>query len=207
MIASGFAVLVQFFIFLMIGILLYTYYEGVKPEQLGVTQADAVFPKFIIEEMPSIIKGFILAALFAAAMSTLSSSVSSLASASVLDIYIPFAGKGKSDAELLKISRLVTLGWGVVLILTAFAFIRLQGTVVETALGIASYTYGGLLGTLILGLKFKQVSQTDAIVAFVTSLVVMAIVIATVQIAWPLYTVIGSTTAVLAGLISNKVKS
>jgi len=207
MIASGFAVLVQFFIFLMIGILLYTYYQGVKPEQLGVTQADAIFPKFIIEEMPSIIKGFILAALFAAAMSTLSSSVSSLASASVFDIYIPFAGKGKSDAELLKISRLVTLGWGVVLILTAFAFIPLQGTVVETALGIASYTYGGLLGTLILGLKFKQVSQTDAIVAFVTSLVVMAIVIATIQIAWPLYTVIGSTTAVLAGLISNKVKS
>ena len=207
MIASGFAVLVQFFIFLMIGILLYTYYEGVKPEQLGVTQADAVFPKFIIEEMPSIIKGFILAALFAAAMSTLSSSVSSLASASVLDIYIPFAGKGKSDAELLKISGLVTLGWGVVLILTAFAFIRLQGTVVETALGIASYTYGGLLGTLILGLKFKQTSQTDAIVAFVTSLVVMAIVIATVQIAWPLYTVIGSTTAILAGVIPNKVKA
>jgi SSS family transporter len=201
---SGFAVFVQFFIFLVLGIMLYAYYQGLTPEELGLTRADGIFPKFIVEEMPSGISGLIVAALFAAAMSTLSSSLSSLSSAVVLDIYVPLVGKRKSEAQLLRISRLVTLGWGVILMLAAIAFIGLKGTVVEIALSIASYTYGGLLGVFLLGLIVKKASQRDAIVGFVIALVVMTIVVRTVQIAWPLYTVIGSVMAVIAGFISNK---
>ncbi|MFQ5677811.1 MAG: sodium:solute symporter, partial [bacterium] len=182
---SGVAVLLQFLIFLSLGIMLYVYYGGLKPQELGLTRADGIFPKFIVEEMPAGISGLIVAALFAAAMSTLSSSLSSLSSAAVLDIYVPLLGKGKSEATLLRISRLVTLGWGVILMLVAMAFIGLQGTVVEVALGIASYTYGGLLGAFLLGLIFKQPTQRDAIIGFVTALIVMTVVIRTVQIAWP----------------------
>lgn len=200
---SGIAVLLQFLIFLVLGIMLFAYYGGVTHVELGLTRADGIFPKFIVEEMPSGISGLIVAALFAAAMSTLSSSLSSLSSAAVLDIYVPLAGRGKSDAQLLKISRLVTLGWGIVLVLAAFAFIGLKGTVVEIALAIASYTYGGLLGAFLLGLLYKKASQKDAIVGFFTALVVMTIVIRTVQIAWPLYTVVGSITAVITGIVSN----
>lgn len=204
-VASGFAVLVQFFIFLLLGSLLYAYYSGVSFQELGLTRADGIFPKYIVEEMPSGISGLIVAALFAAAMSTLSSSLSSLSSAAILDIYMPLAGKGKSDAQLLKISRLVTLGWGVILIGAALAFIGLEGTVVEVALGIASYTYGGLLGSFLLGMMSKRASQKDAIIGFVSALVVMAFVISTVQIAWPLYTVVGSLTTILVGIGSSYV--
>ncbi len=202
--ASGFAVLAQFLIFLVLGSMLYAYYDGVSYQELGLTRADGIFPKFIVEEMPSGISGLIVAALFAAAMSTLSSSLSSLSSAAILDIYVPLAGKGKSEAELLKISRLVTLGWGVVLIAAALGFIGLEGTVVEVALGIASYTYGGLLGSFLLGLIHKKATQKDAIIGFASALVVMTLVISTVQIAWPLYTVVGSLTTILVGIGSYK---
>lgn len=203
MVASGLVVFVQFLLFLFLGNLLYAFYRGAAPQELGLTRADGIFPKFIIEEMPSGISGIIVAALFAAAMSTLASSLSSLASAAVLDIYAPLFGKRKTEAELLKISRLMTLVWGVVLMLVSLAFIWwLKGTVVEVALGIASYTYGGLLGVFLLGLLFKDVAQRDAIIAFAAALLVMIAVIQIVQIAWPLYTVVGSLTAVIAGKVS-----
>lgn len=203
--ASGIAVLLQFLVFLFLGVMLFAYYDGVSYQDLGLTRADGIFPKFIVEEMPSGVSGLIVAALFAAAMSTLSSSLSSLSSAAILDIYIPIAGQGKSEAQLLKTSRLVTLAWGVVLVVAALAFIGLEGTVVEIALGIASYTYGGLLGAFLLGLISKKAKQRDAIVGFVTALVMMTVVIRTVQIAWPLYTVVGSLTTILVGVLMGEV--
>ena len=106
---SGVAVLLQFLIFLVLGIMLYAFYNGASVAELGLTRADGIFPKFIVEEMPNGVSGLIVAALFAAAMSTLSSSLSSLSSAAMLDIYVPLFGKGKSEAELLKTSRLSTI--------------------------------------------------------------------------------------------------
>ena len=202
---SGFAVFLQFLLFLLLGVMLYAYYGGASVEELGLLRADGIFPKFIVEEMPSGVSGIIVAALFAAAMSTLSSSLSSLSSAVMLDIYIPLAGKNKTEKQLLKISRLVTLLWGVVLIGVAITFIGLKGTVVEVGLGIASYTYGGLLGAFLLGLFFKQVNQREAIIGFITAIVVMAWLIQTVKIAWPLYTLVGSLTTIVVALLANQI--
>ncbi len=200
MITSGFAVLFQFIIFLVLGVMLFAYYQGAGIQELGVSRADGIFPKFIVEEMPTGISGLIVAALFAAAMSTLSSSLSSLSSAAVLDIYIPLFGKNKTETQLLKTSRLTTLIWGVILVGVAIAFIGLKGTVVEVALGIASYTYGGLLGAFLLGLVSRKARQAHAIVGFFVALVVMTVMIQTVQIAWPLYTVVGSLTTIGVGV-------
>lgn len=204
---SGIAVFIQFSIFLLLGVMLFAYYGGQSVQELGLTRADGIFPKFIVEEMPVGISGLIVAALFAAAMSTLSSSLSSLSSAAVLDIYVPLAGKGKSEAQLLKTSRLVTLVWGIVLVGAAIAFIGLKGTVVEIALGIASYTYGGLLGAFLLGLIYKPAQQRDSIIGFIAALVVMTFVIQVVQIAWPLYTVVGSFTTIIVGILSHKLRN
>ncbi len=202
-IISGIVVVVQFFTFLLLGVMLFAYYGGQSYEALGLSRADGIFPKFIVEEMPVGISGVIVAALFAAAMSTLSSSLSSLASAAVLDIYLPFWGKGKTDQHLLKLSRYCTLGWGLILIAAALLFVGLQGTVVEIALGIASYTYGGLLGVFVLGLVNRNVQQRHAILGFISALLVMTVIIKLFQIAWPLYVVLGSFTAVIVGVASS----
>jgi hypothetical protein len=77
---------------------------------------------------------------------------------------------------------------------------------VEIALGIASYTYGGLLGSFLLGILHKRASQKDAIIGFFVALLVMIIVIQTIQIAWPLYTVVGSLTTILIGILSYHLK-
>ena len=201
---SGLIVFIQFLIFLFLGAMLYAYYQGQTPEQLGLTRADGIFPKFIVEDLPIGISGLIVAALFAAAMSTLSSSLSSLSSATVLDVYKPLFGKDKSEDEMLSISRLVTLGWGVILITTAILFIGLEGTVVELALAIASYTYGGLLGVFLLGMIYKQASQKDALIGFFAALIAMIIFITSWKIAWPLYTVVGSSAVIITGFISSK---
>jgi len=207
MVFSGVAVLFQFIVFLVLGVMLYAYYQGAGVADLGLTRADGIFPKFIVEDMPPGISGLIVAALFAAAMSTLSSSLSSLSSAAVLDIYVPLAGAGKSDAQLLKVSRLATLIWGVILVGAAILFIGLKGTVVEVALGIASYTYGGLLGVFLLGLINTKVDQRNAIHGFSAAIVVMAIVIQTINIAWPLYTVVGAMTTIIVGNLSHLISA
>ena len=75
----------------------------------------------------------------------------------------------------------------------------------EVALGIASYTYGGLLGVFLIGMIDKKTKQIDAIIGFVTALIVMTLVIATLKIAWPLYTVVGATTVIIVGIISSKI--
>ncbi|MCB0277587.1 MAG: sodium:solute symporter [Calditrichaeota bacterium] len=205
---SGVAVFLQFVLFLIIGSALFAFYQGASLQDLGQLRADGIFPKFIVEEMPNGVRGLLVAALFAAAMSTLSSSLSSLSSAAVLDIYAPLFGDGKSEADLLRISRRVTLLWGFVLMGAALFFMQFEGgTVVELALGIASYTYGGLLGSFLLGLVIPAAGQRDAIIAFVVALVTMTLLIRYVQIAWPLYTVVGSLTTILVGWISSKLRS
>lgn len=192
MFASGLMVFLQFAMFLFLGVLLFAFYGGASFQELGVNRADEIFPKFIIEQMPFGFKGILVASLFAAAMSTLSSSLSSLSSASFLDIYQQLFGKSKSEAELLKVSRFMTVVWGVVLMAVASVFLNLQGTVVEFALGVASYTYGGLLGLFFLCLIPYSFSTRNIAIACCLTLVAMTAIISAASLAWPLYTMIGS---------------
>jgi Na+/proline symporter len=104
LVVSGFVVLFQFALFLIIGVMLFAYarYYPLNPQS---PSNDDVFPLFIVERLPHVVKGLVIAAIFAAAMSNLSGSLNSLASTSVIDFYKPLAGRGKSDESLLKLSR------------------------------------------------------------------------------------------------------
>jgi Na+(H+)/acetate symporter ActP len=95
----------------------------------------------------------------------------------------------------------------------AFAFIRIQQSVVEIALGIASITYGGLLGTFLLGLFFKRVMQQAAMVGFTCGILIMVVLIALPQLMavkplvhWTWYVAVGTTTTVLAGILYQSIK-
>ena len=148
--------ILQFAIFLVLGVMLFAYYG-----QLDV-RSDEIFPKFIIEALPSGITGVIIAGLFAAAMSTLAGSMSSLSSSAMMDIYIPFFGKNLDENRKLRISRMLTIIWAILLIFSAIIFRESSKAVVEIALSIASFTYGGLLGTFLLGLISKKTKQKEA---------------------------------------------
>jgi len=197
LITSGFIVFVQFAMFLFIGSMLYIFFNG------EVMKSDEVFPKFIVHHMPSGISGFIIAGLLAAAMSTLSGSISALSSTLVGDIYKPYWGKNKSDSQLLKVSRAVALLWAGILVLSAFLFMNSNKAVVELGLTIASFTYGGLLGTFLLGIFFKKMKQTDAIIGFAAGILGMVFIIYFTSIAWTWYTLIGVIFTIVTAKISN----
>jgi Na+/proline symporter len=110
-------------------------------------------------------------------MSSLSSSLNALASSSLNDLYEQATGRSLDADRGLRVSRLLTLGWGVVFIGFASLFRDSSNPVVELGLSIASFTYGSLLGAFLLGLWHRQARQTDAIGAFVATVGVMTLVI------------------------------
>jgi SSS family transporter len=202
---SGVIVIVQFTIFLGIGILLYAYYGGASLAQLGVIKADEIFPMFIIQKMPSGLSGLIIAGLLAAAMSTLSGSVNSLASATYSDIYLPRAGGGVTPERQLSLSRKFTVAWSVVLVAVAIFFIYAGSQVlVEIALGVASFTYGGLLGLFLLGRFSTRVGGRQAVIAFFTGIAVMVAVVRSGAVGWTWFTIIGASVTILTGLLLGK---
>jgi SSS family transporter len=199
-ITSGFFVALQFLFFLIIGVALYAFYGG-QP----FTKSDEVFSKFIVEQLPSGISGFIIAGLFASAMGSLSGSINSLASSTLIDLYKPYFGKKNTDADDLRLSRRLSIVWTIVLVATAFIFIQTSQAVVEIALQIASVTYGGLLGTFLLGVLFKKPGQRDAMIGFTAGLLILVLIFFFSTIAWTWYTFIGSATTVLVGLASERI--
>ncbi len=216
---SGVVVALQFALFLGIGLLLYGFYNAQSPESLGLVTTDEIFAKFIVEQLPVGLSGLIVASLFAAAMSSLSSSLNSLASSTTLDLYKPYFGQDNTKAEDLKISRIITIIWAIILTGSAFffAFLQLQEgerpAVVELGLGIASYTYGGLLGAFLLGRLFTKPDKKDALIGFFVGLISLLFMVKGpiqnilpgdgLAIAWPLYTVVGSLVVVLVGNVSQ----
>ena len=192
-IGSGVIVIIQMTIFMILGVLLFAYYGPLK------IKPDEIFPMFIINVLPHGIRGIIIAGLFSAALGTLSGSISSLASSTMLDLYMPFFGKTEDDKKQLRISRLFTLMWAVLLVFSAMCFINISRSVVELALSITSFTYGGLLGTFLLGIFFKKARQEDALAGFMASIFIMITVISLGLAAWTWYTLIGVTATVLIG--------
>jgi len=214
LITSGIIVIFQFALFLLVGLMLYAYYQGTKVGGAGTlfSNPDEIFPYFIIHSLPTGIRGFIIAGLFAAALSTLAGSISSLSSSAMMDLYKPYFGKANDPARDLKVSRILTIFWAVVLTAVAFLFINILQSVVEIALSIASITYGGLLGTFMLGVLFKKPGQRDAIWGFSAGILAMLLFIVLPFILgrpsvvyWTWYTLIGCTVTLIVGNVAERI--
>ncbi|HEY6907422.1 MAG TPA: sodium:solute symporter [Ignavibacteriaceae bacterium] len=193
-IGSGVIVILQFVLFLLLGVMLYAYYGRIE------LKPDEIFPYFIIHALPPGVSGIIIAGLFAAAMSTLAASMSSLSSSTMMDLFQPvFGSKGKE----LFIPRIITLFWAAILVLSALFFMNTSTAVVELALSIASFTYGGLLGTFLLGLFIRKAQETNALVGFTLGIIVMIFVISFKLVAWTWYTIIGVAVTLLSGYLTS----
>jgi len=192
-------ILLQFAFFLVLGLCLYAFYKGVPFASLGLKSSDEIFPKFIIENLPHGIAGIVIAGVLASAMGTLSSSISSLASSTYLDL---FKFKNITGSKEMLYSRLFTLLWGVVLIGGAMLFTDTKSPVVELGLKIASFTYGGLLGTFFLGLIFKHTRMVDAYIGFIAGLLTMIAIIYFTKIDYTWHTFIGCLATIIVGNLS-----
>jgi len=201
LISSGFVVLFQFLLFLGIGFLLFVHYHGQTLQQLGLHKPDEIFPDYVLTSLPVGLTGFIIAGLFAAAMSTLSSSLSALSSSTLFDILPKLARRSDS----MKISRYFMLLWTVVFIGFAVSFTSTDNPVIVLGLGIAGFTYGGLLGAFLIG-RYTNYSRTDAVIGLLVSVATLTIIILFGKMAWPWYTFMGVMMYALAATISNRAR-
>jgi SSS family transporter len=215
LVGSGIVVFAQFTLFLLIGVGLFVLYGGRQ-----FPAPDSIFPTFIVEHMPPGLLGLIVAAIVAATMSTHSGAINSLAAATTHDIFLPLTGRPADSPAALRAGKLFALMWGVALTAGALLF-REQGTpAVVVALGIASFTYGALLGVFFLGNFWPRANQRDAITGMALGILAMAFVVFAKQlsaaypslgdalgplarIAWPWYVLIGTTITLSVGVLSS----
>jgi SSS family solute:Na+ symporter len=202
LLGSGVIVFVQFALFLVLGVMLFVFYQHAAP---GVVPADPdqIFPAFIVTEMPPGIAGLVLAAILAVAMSNASGSLNSLASSSIMDFSggAP-AGAGRSAGDLLRRSRWMTLGWGIVLGSLGLAP---WGSVLVAGLTIASITYGAMLGVFLLGIWNSRANATGAIAGMLVGLATMVAVNRFSTLAWTWYVLVGTVVTFASGSIVSAI--
>ncbi|MEO2023961.1 MAG: sodium:solute symporter [Pirellulaceae bacterium] len=206
LICSGFAVLVQFALFLLIGVALACYYDEFPPlEAFGPQDNDKVFATFIVDKLPIGVVGITLAAVLSAALSTASSSLNSSASSAVSDLYRDLKKQTPSDRSLVRVSRRFTIFFGCCQIVIAVVAQYFSSSVVSHALAIAGFSAGILLGLFFLGVFTRHVLQRDAFCGLAVAVVVLSYVKFGTEIAWPWYALIGAATTIGIGLLANAV--
>jgi SSS family solute:Na+ symporter len=160
LLSSGVAVLFQFGLFLMVGVMLWTYYR-VPSTNFG--SPDRIYPTFIVSRMPHGISGLLIAAILAAAMSNLSAALNALSSTSIMDFYVRFRPQADERTKM-RLSRVSTIVWALLLFALAVLTLHKGGRVIEVGLKIASVAYGALLGVFLLGVLTKRANQPGAMV-------------------------------------------
>jgi solute:Na+ symporter, SSS family len=209
LIGSGIAVTVQFGLFLLVGAMLWAHNGFRNLTQLGV-KSDDIFTNFITSELPVGVAGLLIAAILASTMGALASALNALSNSTVADLYQRFTKRKPEDSKLLRHGRIWTLVWAVVFAIFGSAFSSRNNPVIEQGLSITGYTYGAMLGAFFLGMWIKRARQLDAIIAFVVTVTVMAVVVLVVKIppapdakpvvlAFPWYTLLGVLITLLVG--------
>jgi len=208
LLSSGVAVFFQLGLFLFVGAMLFAYYR-VPSATFG--RADRIYPTFIVSRMPHGIAGLLIAAILAAAMSNLSAALNSLSSSSMVDFYLRFRPE-VSDAGRLRMARLATVGWALVLFALAVLALHRVGRVVEVGLQIASVAYGALLGVFLLGVLTRRANQRGAIVGMICGLAMELYLWGWSQVAFTWWVAIGTCVTFALGyaasaLWSNEAKA
>ena len=212
---SGAVVLAQFIGFLFIGVLLFVFYApynladyakaGVAgsgiPATIPFAKGDQVFPNFITEHMPAGLSGLVVAAIFAAA---LSSSLNSIAATAINDLYKPFA-KNVSDKQLVRLAGWLTVIVGIIQIIVAIGFMSSGESALALALSVASLINGPILGVFLVGTFLKKSKEIHALIGMIASIALMLYILLGTKIAWTWYALIGSMTTLVVAFIASLV--
>jgi SSS family solute:Na+ symporter len=194
LLSSGIAIFFQFALFLTVGVMLWAYYQ-VPSATFG--KADYIYPKFIVSRLPHGISGLLIAAILAAAMSNLSAALNSLSSSSMMDLYLR-RRSGVDDRTQLRLSRVSTVVWALILFSLAVLSLHKVGRVVEVGLTIASVAYGALLGVFLLGVLTRRANQTGAMIGMFFGFSTELYLWLGTRVPWTWYVAIG--TAITFGI-------
>lgn len=202
LLSSWVVILVQFTLFLLIGILLFVHYtDNGLPAPAAVGKSnDSLYPDFIWHSLPTGVAGLVTAAILAAAMANLSAALNSLASTTVVDFVK--ARREMNDQQSTRLARLATVAWGVILLAIGIAA-RHSKSVLEVGLTIASIPFGALLGVFLLGILTRRPREGAAIAGVVAGLATILTIHFYTPIAWTWYVLIGTCATFGVGLVAS----
>ena len=199
LLTSGGIVLIQFTVFLLIGVLLYVFAQH-APLLAAGERTDRILPLFIVREMPVGLAGLMIAAIVAVAMSNASGSLNSLAASSVLD-FSKLRGRDTNPKQFLRLSRRMTLVWGMVLM--GFGLVK-WGPLLETGLTVASLPFGSLLGLFLLGTLDRGANARGALAGMFSGLVAVLCVFHFTHVAFTWYVLIGACVTFVTGFVASR---
>lgn len=163
-------------LFLFIGTGLYAYY-GARPELLpealrAADMGDRVFPHFIVTELPVGVTGLMIAALAAAAMSSIDTSINSSATILLTDVYRRFIRPQAPDVQQMKFLRVATVTLGLLGTATALLMISIKSAL-DAWWSLAGIFSGGMLGLFLLGVFTRRAESTQAIAGMIVGILVI----------------------------------
>jgi Na+/proline symporter len=179
--------------------MLFVYYR-VPSSSFG--RADRIYPTFIVSRMPHGVAGLLIAAILAAAMSNLSAALNSLSSSSMMDFYVRFR-PAIDDTKRLRLARVATVAWALVLFALALLALHRVGRVVEVGLQIASVAYGALLGVFLLGVLTRRANQRGAIIGMLCGLVTEVYLWQWSHVAFTWWVAIGTCVTFIVGYATS----
>jgi solute:Na+ symporter, SSS family len=203
LVLSGVLVLLQFVLFLVIGVMLFAYYQH-TPMPRALARNDELLPTFIVTALSHGAAGFIVAAIVAAALSP---SINAMAATTVNDFYAKYFRPDADERTLMRVSRMWTVIWGVVQIGVAIAAQWMQRSVLDAGLAVLSYASGSVLGAFLLGTLAPTISEGEAFIGMLAGLMVMTVVWGGTTVAFTWYVFIGASTTVIVAWIAHSLRS
>jgi len=190
-------VFAQFILFLLIGVMLYTFYQQF-PLAEPLARTDQILPIFVVNELRHGLAGFIVAAIVAAALSP---SLNAMAATTVSDFYLPYVNPHADQVTQMRVSRQATAAWGLVQLAVAIGAQFMNRSVLDAGLAVLSFASGSVLGAFLLGTLAGSVTERDTFAGMIAGLAVMVAVWWATPIAFTWYVLIGAvTTCVVAWL-------
>ena len=159
-----------------------------------------VFPTFITTYMPIGVAGLLIAAIFAAAMSTISAELASLSTVTVIDFYRRFMRPVADDSHYLWVSRIATGLWGIFAGIVAVWAANL-GSLIEVVNRFGSYFYGSILGVFILAVAFPRANATGAFTGLIAGMTAVGLAARFTRVEFLWHNVTGAVTVVVVGLV------
>jgi SSS family solute:Na+ symporter len=200
LVLSGFIVFAQFTLFLLIGVMLYAFYQT-TPLPRGLTSNDEILPLFVVTELSHGAAGFIVAAIVAAALSP---SINALAATTVNDFYVKYVRPDADQPTLMRMSKIATIGWGVLQIGVALGA-RWIRSVLDAGLSVLSLAAGPVLGAFLIGVLAPQVTTTSMLAGVVAGIATVTAVWWTQAVAWTWFAFVGVAVTSLVALMAQAV--
>lgn len=199
LLSSWVVIFFQFALFLVIGVALFAFYQihalSLPAGEFG--RYDRLYPQFVARHLPAGLAGLILAAILAASMSNLSAALNALSSSAVVDFYRPYLVRGRSEAHYLRVSRVATAGFLLVLGAVAYAS-RHSHSVLESGLAIISYPFSGLLGVFLLGTLTRRADARGALIGLIAG-IGTTLVLSAAGVAYTWFVVAGTLVTFVVG--------